>query len=95
MHVLRLHYIPLTSAHDGYVDYHWQELWRALVLLLDFLASKLESLTTTGGVEQLVQEVGFSYIGNTRSTLTYVPRRYCSSTLLSAAASSSYQAPPQ
>ncbi|OJT08174.1 UPF0668 protein C10orf76 -like protein [Trametes pubescens] len=38
------------------LDYHWQELWRALVLLLDFLATKLESLTTTGGVEQLVQE---------------------------------------
>ncbi|EIW64282.1 uncharacterized protein TRAVEDRAFT_33082 [Trametes versicolor FP-101664 SS1] len=38
------------------LDYHWQELWRALVLLLDFLASKLESLTTTGGIEQLVQE---------------------------------------
>lgn len=38
-------------------DYHWQELWRALILLLDFLASKLDSLTTTGGVEQLTQEV--------------------------------------
>ncbi|KAH9898211.1 hypothetical protein C8Q73DRAFT_834250 [Cubamyces lactineus] len=38
------------------LDYHWQELWRALILLLDFLASKLDSLTTTGGVEQLTQE---------------------------------------
>ncbi|KAI0639595.1 hypothetical protein C8Q77DRAFT_1044240 [Trametes polyzona] len=36
--------------------YHWQELWRALILLLDFLAGKIDSLTTTGGVEQLVQE---------------------------------------
>ncbi|KAI0654234.1 hypothetical protein C8Q70DRAFT_1048092 [Cubamyces menziesii] len=38
------------------LEYHWQELWRALILLLDFLASKLDSLTTTGGVEQLTQE---------------------------------------
>ncbi|KAI0375187.1 hypothetical protein BV20DRAFT_934181 [Pilatotrama ljubarskyi] len=35
------------------LEYHWQELWRALALLLDFLASKLDSLTTGGGVEQL------------------------------------------
>lgn len=27
------------------------------MLLLDFLANKLDSLVTTGGVEQLVQEV--------------------------------------
>lgn len=53
--------VILRSAHDGCTDYHWQELWRALVLLLDFLASKLESLTTTGGVEQLAQEVSSSY----------------------------------
>ncbi|KAI0673322.1 hypothetical protein C8Q78DRAFT_1118463 [Trametes maxima] len=38
------------------LDYHWQELWSALILLLDFLANKLDSLTTTGGVEQLVHE---------------------------------------
>ncbi|KAI0652036.1 hypothetical protein C8Q79DRAFT_1019050 [Trametes meyenii] len=38
------------------LDYHWQELWSALILLLDFLASKLDNLTTTGGVEQLVHE---------------------------------------
>ncbi|KAI0778369.1 hypothetical protein BD413DRAFT_465054 [Trametes elegans] len=38
------------------LDYHWQELWQALLLLLDFLASKVDSLITTGGVEQLVHE---------------------------------------
>ncbi|KAI0801082.1 hypothetical protein C8Q74DRAFT_1240211 [Fomes fomentarius] len=37
------------------LKYHWQELWRALILLLHFLNSKLDSLLTTGGVEQLVQ----------------------------------------
>ncbi|KAI0830497.1 hypothetical protein BC628DRAFT_1312831 [Trametes gibbosa] len=38
------------------LEYHWQELWRALILLLDFLANKLDSLTTSGGIEQLAQE---------------------------------------
>ncbi|RPD55914.1 DUF1741-domain-containing protein [Lentinus tigrinus ALCF2SS1-6] len=36
--------------------YHWQELWRALILLLEFLASKLDSLVTTGGIKQLAEE---------------------------------------
>ena len=43
--------------HSVHTEYHWQELWRALVLLLDFLASKLDILLTTGGVELLVNEV--------------------------------------
>ncbi|OBZ78701.1 putative glycine dehydrogenase (decarboxylating), mitochondrial [Grifola frondosa] len=38
------------------LEYHWQEFWRAIVLLLDFVSSKLDNLITTGGVEQLVQE---------------------------------------
>ncbi|EJF66865.1 hypothetical protein DICSQDRAFT_47463 [Dichomitus squalens LYAD-421 SS1] len=38
------------------LEYHWQELWQALVLLLDFLANKLDSLVTTGGVEMITQE---------------------------------------
>lgn len=40
-------------------DYHWPELWKALIGLLDFLVNKLDSLLTTGGVEQLIQEVCF------------------------------------
>ena len=44
-------------THSVHIEYHWQELWRALVLLLDFLASKLDILLTTGGVELLVNEV--------------------------------------
>lgn len=39
-------------------DYEWVELWRAIFAVLEFLASKLDHLTTTGGVENLVQEVG-------------------------------------
>ncbi|KAI0361420.1 hypothetical protein OH77DRAFT_1392058 [Trametes cingulata] len=55
---VRACYRILWYLHREHVrlEYHWQELWRALILLLDFLASKLDSLTTTGGVEQLVQE---------------------------------------
>ncbi|TFY70009.1 hypothetical protein EVJ58_g112 [Rhodofomes roseus] len=38
------------------LEYHWPELWKALIGLLDFLANKLDGLITTGGVEQLIQE---------------------------------------
>lgn len=37
-------------------DYEWIELWRALFGLFTFIATKLDGLTTTGGVEQLLQE---------------------------------------
>ncbi|KAH9944225.1 uncharacterized protein BXZ73DRAFT_39788 [Epithele typhae] len=38
------------------LEYHWQELWRSLTNLLDFLANKFDNLITTGGVEQLSHE---------------------------------------
>lgn len=38
-------------------EYDWKELWTALLGLLNFLASKIDSLATTGGVEHLVREV--------------------------------------
>ncbi|KAH9836940.1 uncharacterized protein C8Q71DRAFT_796412 [Rhodofomes roseus] len=38
------------------LEYHWLELWKALIGLLDFLANKLDGLITTGGVERLIQE---------------------------------------
>ncbi|KAI0734702.1 hypothetical protein C8Q72DRAFT_770467 [Fomitopsis betulina] len=38
------------------LDYHWSELWNALIGLLDFLVGKLDRLITTGGVEQVIQE---------------------------------------
>ncbi|KAJ7751293.1 hypothetical protein DFH07DRAFT_745670 [Mycena maculata] len=37
------------------LEYTWQELWSALIGLLSFLSSKLDSLVTTGGVEQLAR----------------------------------------
>ncbi|KAJ7631175.1 hypothetical protein FB45DRAFT_917728 [Roridomyces roridus] len=44
----------LNKAHIR-LEYTWQELWSALIGLLAFLSSKLDSLTTTGGVEQLAR----------------------------------------
>lgn len=41
-----------------FADYEWLELWKAIIAVLAFLASKLDHLTTTGGVENLIQEVG-------------------------------------
>ncbi|KAJ6519996.1 hypothetical protein C8R45DRAFT_953526 [Mycena sanguinolenta] len=44
----------LHKAHIR-LEYSWQELWSALIGLLGFLSSKLDSLLTTGGVEQLAR----------------------------------------
>ncbi|KAA1467980.1 DUF1741-domain-containing protein [Dentipellis sp. KUC8613] len=38
------------------LEYNWQELWSALLGLLDFLASKIDTLHTTEQVEGLVRE---------------------------------------
>jgi len=37
--------------------YGWKELWTALIGLLNFLSTKIDSLDTTGGVEQIIREV--------------------------------------
>ncbi|KAJ7103351.1 hypothetical protein B0H15DRAFT_811913 [Mycena belliarum] len=44
----------LHKAHIR-LEYSWGEFWSALIGLLNFLSSKLDSLTTTGGVEQLAR----------------------------------------
>lgn len=41
-----------------WLDYHWEELWRALISLLDFLANKTE-VAPSSRAERLVQEVCF------------------------------------
>ncbi|KAH9065797.1 hypothetical protein EDB87DRAFT_1593217 [Lactarius vividus] len=38
------------------LDYHWSQLWKAIIGLLDFLGSKIDELTSTTGIEQLLQE---------------------------------------
>ncbi|KAI0308151.1 hypothetical protein B0F90DRAFT_1807431 [Multifurca ochricompacta] len=42
------------------LDYHWLQIWKAIIGLLDFLGGKLDELTSTMGVEQLFQEVYFT-----------------------------------
>ncbi|KAI0275011.1 hypothetical protein BC834DRAFT_850678 [Gloeopeniophorella convolvens] len=37
-------------------EYHWLELWKAAIGLLDFLGGKLDELVPTGSIEWLVQE---------------------------------------
>ena len=42
----------------GTIEYHWEELWRVLLTLLDFLVHKLdESRRRTKEVEDLTGEV--------------------------------------
>ncbi|KIY69176.1 hypothetical protein CYLTODRAFT_237652 [Cylindrobasidium torrendii FP15055 ss-10] len=45
----------LIKVHERLV-YHWRELWAGLLGLLHFLATKLNTLVGTGGIESLVVE---------------------------------------
>jgi len=38
------------------LEYHWIQLWKAIIGLLDFLGGKLDELTSTVGIEELLQE---------------------------------------
>lgn len=38
-------------------EYHWLQLWKAIIGLLDFLGGKLEEFSSIVGIEQLLQEV--------------------------------------
>jgi hypothetical protein len=38
-------------------EYHWEELWRAIIGLLEFLAVRVEDVKNLGRVDELVQEV--------------------------------------
>jgi hypothetical protein len=59
-------------------DYHWQELWRAMLGLLDFLSNKIEALATTGGVETLAGEVNDPYSAwHERAEFSYRLLRSC------------------
>ena len=39
------------------IEYHWLQLWKAIIGLLDFLGGKLDELTSTVGIEELLEEV--------------------------------------
>uniref|UniRef100_A0A0W0FAR2 Putative conserved protein UP6 n=1 Tax=Moniliophthora roreri TaxID=221103 RepID=A0A0W0FAR2_MONRR len=45
----------LSQTHTR-LEYEWKELWISVIGLLNFFATKLESLYTTGGVETLIRE---------------------------------------
>lgn len=48
---------------DREIEYHWLQLWKAIIGLLDFLGGKLDELTPTAGIEELLQEVMLSVFG--------------------------------
>lgn len=47
--MVRLKYLNL--------DYHWEELWRSLILVLDFAANQIGTLKSVAKVDELIQEV--------------------------------------
>lgn len=49
----RLENIYQLIDHNDFSDYHWEELWRPLISLLDFVSTRL---VNSGKFEQLVQE---------------------------------------
>ena len=50
----------VTMVLDREIEYHWLQLWKAIIGLLDFLGGKLDELTSTVGIEELLQEVMLS-----------------------------------
>ncbi|KAF9074812.1 hypothetical protein BDP27DRAFT_1380923 [Rhodocollybia butyracea] len=50
-------YNEKNSCTHVVIEYHWKEFWSAILGLFEFLATKLDSLYTTGGVENLVCEM--------------------------------------
>ena len=38
-------------------EYHWEELWRAVLGVLEFLAVRVDDVKNLGRVDELVQEV--------------------------------------
>nr|AAZ14907.1 conserved hypothetical protein [Coprinellus disseminatus] len=53
--------------------YHWEELWHSVIGLFSFLATKFDTLMTTGGIGQLVLD-GLSFLeAAIASAETYLP----------------------
>jgi len=59
-HTLRYVFSTVLSLCSRQLDaeYHWREFWSAVIGLLNFLSTKVDSLVTTGGLEELLREVG-------------------------------------
>jgi len=47
------HISTLTSRKE----YHWEELWRSIIGILEFLAVRVDDIKNLGRVDELVQEV--------------------------------------
>lgn len=63
-HSTRYFFIPssyMVVHHE--IEYHWLQLWKAIIGLLDFLGGKLDELTSTVGIEELLEEVMLSVFG--------------------------------
>ena len=54
---------PSRMGLDHEIEYHWLQLWKAIIGLLDFLGGKLDELKSTAGIEELLQEVMLSVFG--------------------------------
>ncbi|KIJ38425.1 hypothetical protein M422DRAFT_176436, partial [Sphaerobolus stellatus SS14] len=50
------HVIWFITTEKIRLDYHWEELWRAVFTLMDFLASQSGSMKSIAKVDELVQE---------------------------------------
>jgi hypothetical protein len=43
------------------IEYHWEELWRSIMALFDFISARLDSLKVLGRLDELVEEVRAGY----------------------------------
>ncbi|PVG03294.1 hypothetical protein CPB86DRAFT_749524 [Serendipita vermifera] len=55
--ILTVHSLLWTlGRHRIRLEYSWEELWRALIALLEFLSSRLDNVKVLGRVDELVEE---------------------------------------
>ena len=47
----------MTRTTHCSIEYDWKDVWRSVIGLLGFLANKIDSFITTGGIKSLVLDV--------------------------------------
>ena len=57
-------------------EYHWEELWRAMIGLLEFLAVRVDDIKNLGRVDELVQEVGVYWYEGISNSLPQIVSNY-------------------
>ena len=50
-------FVQPSSMLTSQKEYHWEELWRAIIGLLEFLAVRVDEIKNLGRVDELVQDV--------------------------------------